>query len=122
MTAGPRRGKQTAAKPPMTEDMLQAVACQFRALAEPARLRLLQALREGPRNVGELAAEAETSHANASKHLLVLADAGFVTRRQEGTKTLYALSDDSTERFCTIMCDRVSQQAAQNLRDLQGGD
>ena len=116
MARRPRRGKGADALP-MSDEMLQAVAAQFRALAEPARLRLLQALREGARNVTELAEAAETSHANASKHLLVLADAGFVTRTQDGTKTLYALSDDSTERFCTIMCDRVSQQAAETLRN-----
>ncbi len=115
-----RRDKKTEAKPPMSDDMLQAVAAQFRALAEPARLRLLQALREGPLNVTELAEAADTSHANASKHLLVLADAAFVTREQDGTKTLYALADDVTERFCSIMCDRVSQQAADTLRNLQG--
>jgi DNA-binding transcriptional ArsR family regulator len=103
----------------MTEEMLQAVAGQFRALAEPARLRLLQALRDGPHNVAELAAAAGTSHANASKHLLVLADAGFVTRRHEGTKTLYELADDSTERFCGIMCDRVTERAARSLEELR---
>ncbi len=119
MTARRRNGKHKESALPMTDDMLQAVAVQFRALSEPARLRLLQALREGPRNVTELAEAAETSHANASKHLLVLADAGFVTRTQDGTKTLYALSDDSTERFCTIMCDRVSHQAEETLRGLQ---
>ena len=115
-----RRGKKAEPKQPMSDDMLQAVAAQFRALAEPARLRLLQALRQGPLNVTELADAADTSHANASKHLLVLADAGFVTRTHEGTKTLYALSDDVTERFCSIMCDRVSRQAAETLRNLQG--
>lgn len=114
-----RRKKGPDSVLPMSDDMLHAVATQFRALSEPARLRLLQALREGPRNVTELAGAAQTSHANASKHLLVLADAGFVTRTQDGTKTLYALSDDSTERFCRIMCDRVSHQAAETLRGLQ---
>lgn len=120
MASRSKRGGKRLDDTPMSAEMLQAVACQFRALAEPARLRLLQALGEGPRNVTELAEIAETSHANASKHLLVLADAGFVTRTQDGTKTLYALSDDSTQRFCSIMCDRVSQQAADNLRGLQG--
>jgi DNA-binding transcriptional ArsR family regulator len=106
--------------PPMSMEMLRAVAEQFRALGEPARLRLLQALREGARSVMDLAKATETSHANASKHLLVLATRGFVTRRQEGTKTVYALADDSTERFCSIMCDRVSQRAEQSLRGLRG--
>ena len=120
MAMRPRGGKRGRASQPMSDDMLQAVAAQFRALSEPARLRLLQALREGPLNVTELAAAAGTSHANASKHLLVLADAGFVTRTQDGTHTRYALSDDSTERFCSLMCDRVSDQAAATLRGLRG--
>jgi DNA-binding transcriptional ArsR family regulator len=104
----------------MTDEMVRAVADQFRALSEPARLRLLQALRAGPKNVTELAEVACTSHANASKHLLVLADAGFVTRTQEGTSTRYALSDDTTEQFCQVMCDRVSARAAASLRTLRG--
>ena len=100
--------------------MLQAVAQRFRALSEPVRLRLLQVLREGPRNVSGLAEASGTSHANASKHLLVLSEAGFVTRTQDGTKSVYALADGSTERFCTIMCERVSDQVTRTLKNLKG--
>jgi DNA-binding transcriptional ArsR family regulator len=99
--------------------MLDAVAQQFRALAEPTRLRLLQALRAGPRSVSELAAATGLSHANASKHLLVLAAAGFLARREDGTRTLYALADASTDTLCTLMCDRVTQQAKAGLRTLK---
>jgi DNA-binding transcriptional ArsR family regulator len=101
--------------------MLDAVAEQFRALGEPARLRLLQVLRTGPRSVTELAAETGLSHANASKHLLLLASAGFVSRREEGVKSVYALADASTERLCSIMCDRVTERAEAELRVLRGG-
>lgn len=104
---------------PMTEPMLEAVAEQFRALSEPTRLRLLQLLREGPHSVSELAERAGLSHANASKHLLVLAGAGFASRREEGTKAVYALADATTEALCAIMCDRVSCQAEAEAKMLR---
>ena len=104
---------------PMTDPMLDAVAGQFRALGEPTRLRLLQILRAGPHSVTALAEKAGLSHANASKHLLVLAAAGFASRREEGTKAVYALSDETTEALCAIMCDRVACQAETEARALR---
>lgn len=114
------RAKSAASHAPLSLAMLDAVADQFRALGEPARLRLLQVLRTGPRSVTDLAAATGLSHANASKHLLLLASTGFVTRREEGTKTVYALSDASTESLCSIMCDRVTRKAEAELRVLKG--
>jgi DNA-binding transcriptional ArsR family regulator len=105
----------------MTEAMLKAVAGQFRALGEPTRLRLLQALRAGRLDVGELAKAAGLSHANASKHLLVLARAGFVTRREEGTRSIYALADTTTETLCALMCDRVGRHVAAEMQRLRLG-
>lgn len=103
----------------MTEPMLDAVAEQFRALGEPTRLRLLQILRTGPHSVTRLAEKAGLSHANASKHLLVLAAAGFASRREEGTKAVYALSDATTDALCSIMCDRVACQAETEAKALR---
>jgi len=103
----------------MTEPMLDAVAEQFRALGEPTRLRLLQILRTGPHSVTRLAEKAGLSHANASKHLLVLAAAGFASRREQGTKSVYALADGTTKALCSIMCDRVTRQAEAELKVLR---
>jgi len=114
------RAKPANAHPPLSAPMLAAVADQFRALGEPARLRLLQILRTGTHSVMALAAKAGLSHANASKHLLLLASTGFVTRREEGTKSVYALADRSTESLCSIMCDRVTRKAETDLRVLKG--
>jgi DNA-binding transcriptional ArsR family regulator len=99
--------------------MLAAVAGQFRALAEPTRLALLQALRAGTKSVMELAEGAGLSHANASKHLLVLAAAGFVVRREQGTRSIYTLADRTTETLCSLMCDRVARRREQDLRVLR---
>jgi DNA-binding transcriptional ArsR family regulator len=62
------------------------------ALAEPERLRLIEALRGGPRNVGELAEELKVPLANASHHLTVLRNAGLVEARKQGRFVLYSLA------------------------------
>lgn len=105
---------------PMTQPMLDAVAAQFGALSEPARLRLLQVLRTGPHSVTDLAEKTGLSHANASKHLLVLAGAGFASRREDGNRSVYALADETTETLCSMMCDRVTRRVETELRVLRG--
>ena len=64
----------------LSPDALNQVAAYFAALAEPARLRLLNLLRGEPRSVGELAAATEYSAANVSRHLALLAQHGVLAR------------------------------------------
>jgi DNA-binding transcriptional ArsR family regulator len=96
----------------LTAGRIELVAERFRALAEPARLRVMNALRDGERTVGELADEAELSIANVSKHLQVLHGAGFVSRRKEGLHVFYGLADDDVFQLCDIMCGRLETEAA----------
>src|SRR3954451_17566126 len=59
------------------------------ALGDPTRQAILERLVDGPRPVGELAAELPVTRPAGSQHLKVLKDAGLVTDRQEGTRRLY---------------------------------
>ena len=115
-----RRGSAPAPTHPMSDDMLLAVAGRFRALGEPVRLRLLEALCEGPRSVTELARIAGASHANTSKHRFVLASAGFVLRRREGNRVVYATTDAPPERICGVICQHVVRGAETGLRRIRG--
>ena len=54
-------------------------------------MEILRLLREGPRAVGELAAEVDVSQQAVSQHLAVLSEAGLVEARREGTRNLYAV-------------------------------
>lgn len=98
-------------KKAMNPALLSAVASQFRVLAEPARLTLLQELLSGERSVGGLVRATGMSQANTSKHLAVLAEAGFLARRKEGTTVYYAVVDPSVNELCDLMCTRVQRQA-----------
>ncbi|MBL8748060.1 MAG: winged helix-turn-helix transcriptional regulator [Planctomycetes bacterium] len=96
----------------MTPAMLERVAEQFRALAEPSRLRLMNLLFAGERTVGELVEASGLSLANASKHLGLLHRVGWVERRKEGQTVVYSLADERSQQLCDIMCTRVRKLAA----------
>jgi DNA-binding transcriptional ArsR family regulator len=64
------------------------------ALADPTRRAVFEALRSGPRAVGDLAAGLPVSRPAVSQHLKVLAEAGLVRSRPEGTRRLYAIDPD----------------------------
>jgi DNA-binding transcriptional ArsR family regulator len=61
------------------------------ALAEPHRLRMLDALRGGPQPVAVLSTAAGIAQPQSSKHLRVLREAGLVGVSPDGQRRLYAL-------------------------------
>lgn len=94
----------------MTPEFLELVAERFKALAEPARLQILNALRGGALTVGELVEATELGQANVSKHLQMLHGMGFVSRRKEGLFVYYSLADRSVFQLCDIMCGRLENE------------
>jgi DNA-binding transcriptional ArsR family regulator len=61
------------------------------ALGNPVRRAILQKLRDGPRAVGEIAAELPVSRPAISRHLRVLEAAGLVQSREDGARNLYSI-------------------------------
>jgi DNA-binding transcriptional ArsR family regulator len=72
----------------------QRAAVVLKALGEPRRLEILRLLRDGPRAVGEIAADVDVSQQAVSQHLAVLDAAGLVEARREGTRNVYAVKPD----------------------------
>ncbi|MFN8654028.1 MAG: metalloregulator ArsR/SmtB family transcription factor [Gemmatimonadales bacterium] len=96
----------------LTPDQLMHIAERFRALAEPSRLEILQALRPGEQTVSDILAATGLGQANTSKHLQVLHAAGLVERRKEGPSTWYRLADADVLKLCELMCGRLEREAA----------
>ena len=94
----------------LTPDVLVLIAERFKALAEPARLQILNCLRGGELTVTELVEETEFGQANVSKHLQLLHTLGFVSRRKEGLYVYYALADKSVFQLCDVMCGRLEAE------------
>jgi DNA-binding transcriptional ArsR family regulator len=61
------------------------------ALGDWTRRQIFEALRRGPRSVGDLAAQLPVSRPAVSQHLRVLKDAGLVLDRKEGTRRIYSV-------------------------------
>lgn len=61
----------------------------FRALASPARRRVLQLVGDAPRSVGEVATALDVSQPAASQHLAALRTAGLVTVEVDGRRRIY---------------------------------
>ncbi|MBA3243746.1 MAG: winged helix-turn-helix transcriptional regulator [Actinobacteria bacterium] len=59
------------------------------ALGDWTRRQILEALKQGPRSVGELAAGLPVSRPAVSQHLRVLKDAGLVLDRKDGARRVY---------------------------------
>ena len=66
-------------------------AAVFQTLADPTRLRILDALREGEHAVGDLVTRMKAEQSGISRHLRILHSAGFVRMRPDGPRRLYAL-------------------------------
>ncbi|MGI8889709.1 MAG: ArsR/SmtB family transcription factor [Chthoniobacterales bacterium] len=64
----------------------------LKALSDPSRVRLVNALVARELSVNDLAAKLDISQYNVSKHLRVLRHAGIVTVRAEGTRRRYAIA------------------------------
>jgi ArsR family transcriptional regulator len=91
----------------MEDELFDVVAERFKALGEPARLRILDALRAGELAVGALAERTGLNQANLSKHLQMLHGLGFVTRRKDGLFVYYGLANGDVFLLCDIMCGRL---------------
>jgi DNA-binding transcriptional ArsR family regulator len=98
-------------KSPLDLDAAELIARRFRALSEPNRLRILDQLRQREEtSVGELAEALGSSQQNVSKHLAALHAEGFVSRRRQGTSTLYRIADPAVLNLCDSVCAGIESQ------------
>ena len=63
----------------------------FAALADPMRLALIEALRDGSHSVNELVDRVHIQQSGVSRHLGILSRAGLVSVRPEGQQRFYSL-------------------------------
>ena len=97
----------------------------FRGLADPSRLAILEALRDGEKTVGELVEATGLSQPNASGHLACLRECGLVLGRQAGRYVYYAVADRRMEDVLRgaegILADVAARVYACTRQDGIGG-
>ena len=87
----------------------------FRALGHPARLRILELLRERERNVSELQVELDIEASSVSQQLAVLRAKNIVDTRRVGTNVYYAVRDPQIFQLLDVARDIFNN----HLIDLQ---
>jgi DNA-binding transcriptional ArsR family regulator len=77
-------------------DELQSTECarRLKALADPERLKIIQCLQGGPKNVSAISELLGAEIANVSHHLGVLRHAGLVRDEKQGKFVVYSLHPD----------------------------
>ncbi len=100
--------------------MIGAVAHRFRALSEPARLRILQTLEPGELTVSQVVEALRGNQPNVSRHLAALYDAGLLKRRREGNNILYSIADPMVLKLCDLVCSSARAHARQKLHAIAG--
>lgn len=109
------------------EDVLSLMATKFRLLGDPTRLAVLRAvMMGGEMSVGQIVEATGRGLANVSKHLKLLAEAGLLARRKEGSQVFYRLDDPVVTKICHLVCDSILTDMREHLerhrKVLGGGD
>jgi ArsR family transcriptional regulator len=85
-------------------------------LADPKRILMLYALEDGPRCVGDLAADLGLRQPAVSRHLRVLRERGLVTVERRGASSWYALADhrmiEAVDLMRGVLASRIAAERA----------
>lgn len=92
------------------DEVLEAVASYFSLLSEPTRLKVLHAICERERSVGEIVVETGLTQTNVSRQLSALRARGVVGRRKNGSMVFYRVTDTTLVELCRAACVRIASR------------
>ena len=92
-------------KDPLT---LQAELCQ--SLTHPFRLKILQILGEGRKNVSEIMEATSKPQPFISQHLRVLREKKVVRTERDGNEVFYSLSDPKIVKICELVAEMINKR------------
>lgn len=93
--------------------LFDALASAAQALGSGRRAEIVDLLAQGERSVEEIANEISQSVANTSQHLHVLARAGLVRSRREGTRVFYRLASERVADLWAAVRDVAVRHVAE---------
>src|SRR5881392_3645263 len=93
--------------------LFDALASVAQALGSGRRAEIVDVLAQGERSVDEIAGEIAQSIANTSQHLQVLARAGLVRSRREGTRIFYRLASERVSELWAAVRDVAVRHVAE---------
>jgi ArsR family transcriptional regulator len=91
---------------------LHAEVC--RILGSANRIRILEALQDKEKSVGELSEALGLRQANVSQHLAVMRSKGVLKTRKVGTSIYYSVSNPKIIQACDLMRQVLLEQMKEN--------
>lgn len=89
------------------------------ALANPARLRILERLRQGEASVGSLVKELQVPQPSVSKHVAILRQAGLVKSRQAGANVFIGVVDEDIYHVLAVISGILRKRVRESQKALE---
>ena len=93
-----------------TDQTFESAADLFRVMSAPMRLKIINCLCEGEKNVSYLLTQVETTQPNMSQHLNTLYQAGILGKRREGVQIFYRIIDQRIVSICEAVCHEINRK------------
>jgi ArsR family transcriptional regulator len=104
----------------VTEPIYRLKAEFFRLLGHPARVRILELLRDGEQTVGRLQLALALDSSGTSQHLTAMRRQGILESRREGNNVYYRVKDPRIFQLLDVAKQVITSQL-EETRDLLGG-
>ena len=95
---------------PELERLYEVVSDYFSLLAEPTRLKILNAICDGERSVSDIVERVGATQTNVSRHLNLMYGKGVLKRRRDGQMSFYAIADPNVVTLCRTACVHMAGQ------------
>ena len=105
---------ETSTHAPAEPVLAEVAAKFFRGLGDPTRLRIVQLLLEGEKNVGELVDLTGVPQGRVSTHLACLRWCGYVCAERSGRNVYYRMADPRV-RELFILAQQIIADNARNI-------
>ena len=103
----------------MSDALRQFKSQIFQALANPTRIALVEALREGEMSAGKLIEKLGIEQANASQHLAILRARMIVVNRKVGNQVFYSIRDRALIEVLDILRGYFYSQLSNTVNMLE---
>ena len=109
----------------MTRPVYQVKAEFFKTLSHPARIRILELLRDGERPVSELIPEVGIEPSHLSQQLAILRRASLVRSRKDGSSVIYSVTEPRLFQLLEVAKSIITSSLTETrelLEELEGMD
>jgi ArsR family transcriptional regulator len=96
--------------PSLRTELYQLHASVCKGLADPKRLFIINALRDGELSVSHICEAVELPQTNVSQHLAILRNKGLVQARRDGQRVYYRVASPKITQALDLLLEVMSEQ------------